>query len=253
MLHIVKMGGKIIEDEFLLDNFLKNFQLLHGSKILIHGGGSYASLLLKKLGFYTKIVEGRRITNSKTLEVLALSYAGLLNKQIVASLRTLNEGAIAIGFSGADGNIICSFSRSVRAIDYGHVGDFNKKSVNIKCLYSLIQLNYVPILCSLTCDAKGNLLNTNADTIASYIAIAMSEIEEIFLHFCFEKKGVLKNMKNANSFLSKINFSTPEKFRNGILPKLENAFYAIKKEVRWVNILHPSSLLRRKDKTLLFL
>lgn len=253
MLHIVKIGGKIIEDDFLLKIFLKKFQTFHGSKIIIHGGGLYASGLLKKLGVYAKIVEGRRITNTKTLEVLVLSYAGLLNKQVVACLQTLDGRAIAIGLSGVDGNIIYSFNRSVKIINYGHVGDFTKKSVNIKCIYSLIQLNYVPVLCSLNCDAKGNLLNTNADTVASYIAISMNEIEEISLHFCLEKKGVLKNIKNANSFLSKMNLSMSEKFRDGILLKINNAFYTLKKGLRKISILHPSSLLRAKNKTFLFL
>lgn len=250
MLHIVKMGGKLIEDEFLLDTFLKNFHMLRGSKILIHGGGAYASVLSKRLGLYTKIVEGRRITNTKTLEVLVMIYAGLLNKEIVASLQSL--GTNVVGLSGADGNLLCSFSRSVKFIDYGYVGDFNKKSVNIKYVYSLIQLKYVPVFCAITYDKKGNLLNTNADTIASYIAITMSEIEEISLHYCFEKKGVLRNMEYANSYYTKINFVNIEYFRNGMLPKLENAFYALKKGVRKVSLGHPFSL-RVKDKTLLYL
>lgn len=255
MLHIVKMGGKLIEDEFLLDTFLKNFHLLCGSKILIHGGGSYASVLSKRVGLNTKIVEGRRITNTKTLEVLVMIYAGLLNKVIVANLQKL--GIAVFGLSGADGNFLCSFSRSVKFIDYGYVGDFNKKSVNIKCLYSFLQLKYVPVFCAITYDKKGNLLNTNADTIASYIAITMSEIEKISLHYCFEKKGVLRNMAYANSYYTKINIVNIEYFRNGMLPKLENAFYALKKGVRKVNLGHPSSLTvmgaRVKDKTLLYL
>lgn len=254
MLHIVKMGGKLIEDEYLLDTFLKNFHMLCGSKILIHGGGSYASVLSKRVGLRTKIVEGRRITTSKTLEVLVMIYAGLLNKEIVASLQKL--GTAVLGLSGVDVSLLCSFSRSVKFIDYGYVGDFNKKSVNIKCLYSLLQLKYVPVFCAITYDKKGNLLNTNADTIASYIAITMSEIEKISLHYCFEKKGVLRNMAYANSYYTKINIVNIENFRNGMLPKLENAFYALKKGVRKVSLGHPSSLKlkkRVKDKTLLYL
>ncbi|AGC66990.1 acetylglutamate kinase [Candidatus Uzinura diaspidicola str. ASNER] len=255
MLHVVKIGGKLIEDEFLLDTFLKNFHKLRGSKILIHGGGKYASILSKRLGLYPKIVKGRRITNMKTLEVLIMSYAGLLNKALVASLEKL--GTSTLGLSGADGNLIQSIRRYVKSIDYGHVGDFNKESVNIKDLYSLIQLNYVPVFCAITHDAKGHLLNTNADTIASYIAISMKEIEEICLHYCFEKRGILRNLEDANSYYTKINFDNFYKFRifyQGMIPKLENAFYALKKGVRKVNILHPSSLFcRRKDKTLLYL
>lgn len=253
MLHIVKIGGKIVEDEFLLDIFLKNFKTFHGYKILVHGGGSYASVILKKLGFYAKIIEGRRITNTKTLEVLLLSYAGLLNKQIVVKLQNLDGGAIAIGLSGVDGNIICSFNRTVKSIDYGHVGNFTKNSINIKCIYSLIQLNYIPVLCSLSSDKKGNFFNINADTIACYIAITMIEIEEISLHFCLEKQGVLKNRKYTNYFLSKIIFSYIKNIMNGIFPKIKNAFYAFKKGTRKVNILHPYSLIRIKNKTLLFL
>lgn len=245
------MGGKLIEDEFLLDTFLKNFHMLRGSKILIHGGGADASVLSKRLGLYTKIVEGRRITNTKTLEVLVMIYAGLLNKEIVASLQTL--GTNGIGLSGVDGKLLCSFSRSVKFIDYGYVGDFNKKSVNIKYVYSLIQLKFVPVFCAITYDNKGNLLNTNADTIASYIAITMSEIEEISLHYCFEKKGILRNLEYANSYYTIINFVNIEYFRNGMLPKLENAFYALKKGVRKVSLGNPYSLIRVKDKTLLYL
>lgn len=249
MLHVVKMGGNLIVDEFLLDTFLKKFNMLYGSKILIHGGGSYASVLLKKLGIYPKMIEGRRITNTKTLEVLVMNYAGILNKKLVAKLQSL--GTTALGFSGADGNIICSFSRSVKSIDYGRVGDLNKNSINIKYLYSLIQLNVVPIFCAITHDLKGNLLNTNADTIASYLAITMSEIEEIYLHYCLEKQGVLRNIDDANSYYTKINFDVIENIRNGMYPKLENAFYALKKGVRKVSIGY--SFSKVKDKTLLYL
>lgn len=254
MLHVVKIGGKLIEDEFLLDTFLKNFHMLRGSKILIHGGGKYASILSKKLGIYPFLIEGRRITNMKTLEVLVMSYAGLLNKELVTRLQFL--GTNALGLSGADGNLLCSFRRSVKNINYGHVGDFNKKSINIKYLYSLIQLNYVPILCPITHDDKGHLINTNADTIASHIAICMSEIEEIYLHYCFEKKGILKNMKYINSYYTKVKFSNFINFKiitHGMIPKFENAFYAIKRGVRKVSIGHSSSIRRVMDKTLLYL
>lgn len=254
MLHVVKMGGKLIEDEFLLKNFLKNFHKLRGSKILIHGGGKYASILSKRLGLYPKIVEGRRITNTKTLEILIMSYAGLLNKELVVSLEAF--GTKVLGLSGADGNIICSIRRYVKTINYGHVGDLNKESVNIKDIYSILQLNYVPVFCAITHDTKGHLLNTNADTIASSIAISMNEIEEIYLHYCFEKKGLLRNLENANSYYTNINIETFYKFRivhHGMNPKLGNAFYALKKGVRKVNILHPSSFLSQKtDKTLLY-
>lgn len=254
MLHVVKMGGNLIEDEFLLKNFLNNFHKLRGSKILIHGGGKYASLLSKRLGLYPKIVNGRRITNTKTLEILIMSYAGLLNKELVASLEAF--GTKALGLSGADVNLICSIRRYVKTIDYGNVGDFNKESVNIKNLYSFIQLNYVPVFCAITHDTKGHLLNTNADTIASYIAISMNEIEEIYLHFCFEKKGLLRYLEDANSYYLSINIETFYKFRivhHGMNPKLVNAFYALKKGVRKVNLLHSASILRRMtDKTLFY-
>lgn len=254
MLHVVKIGGKLIEDEFLLKNFLKNFHKLRGSKILIHGGGKYASFLSKKLGLYPKIVEGRRITNTKTLEILIMSYAGLLNKELVASLEGF--GTNALGLSGADGNLIYSIRRYVKTIDYGYVGDFNKESVNIKDIYSIIQLNYVPVFCAITHDTKGHLLNTNADTIASCIAISMNEIEEINLHFCFEKKGLLSNLENANSYYTYINIDDFYNFsivHNGMNPKIVNVFYALKKGVRKVSILHPSSVLRQMtDKTLFY-
>lgn len=253
MLHIVKMGGKLIEDEFLLDIFLKNFHMLRGDKILVHGGGKYSSTISRRLGFFSKIIKGRRITTTKILEILAMSYAGLLNKKIVANLQA--QGTNALGLSGADGNFLCSFRRSIKSINYGHVGDFKKNSISLNSLYSLIQLNYVPVFCAITHDDKGNLLNTNADTIASYIAITMSEIEEIYLHYCFEKKGVLSNIDDANSFYKKISFEEFSIYYFGMNPKLENAFYAKKKGVKNVNICHPSSLkiLKDKDKTMLYL
>lgn len=254
MLHIVKMGGKLIEDEFLLDTFLKYFHMLRGSKVLIHGGGIYASVLSKRVGLNSKMVEGRRITNTKTLEVLVMIYAGLINKDIVACLQKL--GTNSLGLSGADGNILSTLSRTVKFIDYGNVGDFNKKSINIKYLYLFIQLKFVPVFCAITHDKKGYLLNTNADSISAYIAISMSEIEEISLHYCFEKKGVIRNMEKTNSYYTKINIVNIEIFSNGMLPKLENAFYALKKGVRKVSLGHPISLsnsVKDKDKTLLFL
>lgn len=254
MLHVVKMGGSLIEDEFLLKNFLNNFHKLRGSKILIHGGGKYASFLSKRLGLDPKITEGRRITNTKTLEILILSYAGLLNKELVASLEGF--GTNALGLSGVDGNLICSIRRYVKTINYGHVGDFNKESINIKDIYSILQLNYVPVFCAITHDTKGHLLNTNADTIASSIAIYMNEIEEIYLHYCFEKKGLLSDLEDANSYYTNINIETFYTFRivhHGMNPKLGNAFYALKKGVRTVGIQHSSSDFRKMtDKTLFY-
>lgn len=254
MLHVIKMGGKLIEDEFLLDKFLKEFNMLCGDKILIHGGGKYASILSKKIGISPKIVDGRRITNMKTLEILVMSYAGILNKELVTRLQSL--GTNALGFSGADANLINSFRRNIKYINYGYVGDFNKKSVNIKSLYSLIQLNYVPIICSITHDDKGHLMNTNADTIASYIAISMNEIEEIYLHFCLEKKGILRERNNINNYYTNINFDLFSNFRiltYGMIPKFENAYNAIKKGIKIVRIGHPYFLRGVNNKTIFYL
>ncbi len=237
-LEIVKIGGNIIEDENILANFLKDFSSINENKILVHGGGKSATKLASKLGLKPVMVEGRRITDKPNLDIAVMVYAGLINKNIVAGLQS--ENCNAIGFSGVDANIILSEKRPVKDIDYGFVGDIVK--VDNTALKLFIENGYTPVFCAITYDKKGQLLNTNADTIASEIAIAMSESYKVSLNYIFELKGVLKNFEDKNSVIPFINI---EKYKqlvqdgivsNGMLPKLHNCFNALKRGVQKVKI-----------------
>ena len=195
-LTIVKVGGVILDDNLLFEEFLKNFSLINENKIIVHGGGIIASNYMIRLGIIPKMVNGRRITDSKTLDIAVMTYAGLINKKIVSKLQKLNCNSI--GLSGTDGNLIKSKIRKVNKIDYGFVGDIEK--INDEFLFNLLNSNLTPTICSLTHDKKGQLLNTNADTIASEIAIAMSKYYNVTLKYCFDKSGVLMD-QNSNTCL----------------------------------------------------
>ena len=182
-LTIVKVGGVILNDSVLFDEFLKNFSRINEYKIIVHGGGIIASNYMIRLGIIPKMINGRRITDSKTLDIAIMTYAGLVNKKIVSKLQDLNCNSI--GLSGADGNLIKSKIRKVNKIDYGFVGDIEK--VNDEFLLDLLNSNLTPAICSLTHDNKGQLLNTNADTIASELGIAMSKYFKVTLKYCFDK------------------------------------------------------------------
>src|ERR1051326_3861462 len=200
---IVKIGGNVIDDEKELKKFLSAFAAVRGNKILVHGGGKIASELAKKLGITQQMVNGRRITDAETLKVATMVYAGLLNKQIVTLLQS--EKNNALGLSGADLDVMRAEKRKNSAVDYGFVGDILPDGINAGMIAMLLEKNIVPVFCSLTHDGKGQLLNTNADTIASSLAVAMAKKFEVQLSFCFEKKGVLKNMDDEHSLISKMN------------------------------------------------
>ncbi|WP_185850132.1 acetylglutamate kinase [Blattabacterium cuenoti] len=251
-IHVVKIGGHLINNEKLLNYSLESFCNLIGDKILIHGGGEKADSISDKMGIPKRIVEGRRITNKDTLDIVVMTYAGIINKNIVAKLQSYQCNAL--GFSGADGNCIKSSTRKDNNIDYGYVGDITDKSINTDLIRFLLKIDIIPVFCSITHDGRGTLLNTNADTIAAYIAISLSKYYQVELHFCFEKKGVLRNIKDSESFYRKINFSLFQKIKkdhtminHGMIPKLENAFLALKNGVTKVNIGHPFHLLSNND------
>lgn len=237
-LTVVKIGGNVIDNAKLLDQVLSDFTQLEGAKILVHGGGKLATRLAEKLDIEAKFHEGRRITGEAMLEIAVMSYAGSINKSIVAKLQAF--GLNAIGLSGADGNLVSSEKRPVKTVDFGFVGDVKK--VNSEGLSKLIQFGFCPIFTAITHDGHGQLLNTNADTIASEIAIAMSGVYESKLLYCFDKPGVLENSENDGSVISTLDseryrqLKSLNKVHSGMLPKLDNCFRALENGVSEVKI-----------------
>jgi len=237
-LSVVKIGGNIIENEKELARFMILFSQIQGPKILVHGGGKKATAMSEKLGIKTTMVQGRRITDKKSLEVAVMTYGGLVNKSIVASLQALKCNAI--GLSGADAGIIKAIKRPVDSVDFGFVGDI--VSVHTQALLTFLQTGLVPVFCALTHDGEGQLLNTNADTIASELAIALTKEYTTTLYYCFEKPGVLGDVSSDNSVISHINKQTyfsllkEHTIAGGMLPKLENCFYALDHSVHKVCI-----------------
>ena len=237
-LTLVKVGGKIVEELETLQQLLSDFSKIEGHKVLVHGGGRSATAIAAKLGIESQMINGRRVTDSEMLKVVTMVYGGLVNKQIVAGLQALNVNAL--GLTGADLNYMQSEKRPVKEVDYGFVGDVKK--VNADILSDLIAKNVVPVLAPLTHDKKGNLLNTNADTIAGEAAKALARYFELSLMFCFEKKGVLMDENDNDSVIPKLN---PELFKEyvekgiiqgGMIPKLENSFEALNAGVKQVII-----------------
>jgi len=249
-LSIIKIGGNVIENQDELSKFLLSFSQLEGLKILVHGGGKLATQLATQLGVESKIFQGRRITDADTLKIITMVYAGLTNKNIVAKLQSLDCNAI--GLSGADGDTIQAHKRPVRDIDYGFAGDV--EGVNSDIISQLLNAGLTPVFCAMTHNGHGQLLNTNADTIAAELAIGMSSIYESTLYYCFEKKGVLMDVNDDDSVVTAINSKSYETLlaenviADGMLPKMENCFHALKNNVKKVCIgdtemLNPNSNL----------
>jgi acetylglutamate kinase len=245
-LYIIKIGGNVLDDEKSLKSFLKDFASIQAPKILIHGGGKIATKLGEQLGIQSNYVKGRRITDAPTLDLVTMVYGGLVNKQIVAQLQSLNCNAM--GLTGADGNLIKAVKRPVGDVDFGFVGDITTESVNSTLLYFLLKQNVIPIFAPLT-HANGSMLNTNADTIASVLAISLSKHFDTRLIYCFEKTGVLRDVNKEDSVITSLNKQLYEKLlkdgalHDGILPKLENAFAAINSGVKEVLIGEHTNLL----------
>ena len=235
---VIKIGGNIIDDDAKLALFLKSFAALNEKKILIHGGGKLATRLAAQLNIQQQLVDGRRITDAETLKIVTMVYTGAINKNIVAQLQS--EKCNAIGISGADGNAIVAHKRKHATIDFGFVGDVD--SVNTSFLQSLIENNICPIVAPITHDGKGQLLNTNADTIAQEIAKALSKIYHVTLIYSFEKAGVLLDTEKEDSVIPVLTPSKYEELRSkgkifaGMIPKLDNAFAALKQGVNKVII-----------------
>ena len=251
-LTLIKVGGKIVEEPESLKLLLSEFSKIPGHKVLVHGGGRSATTLATQLGIESKMINGRRITDEEMLKVVTMVYGGLVNKKIVAGLQAL--GVNALGLTGADLNYMRSEKRPVAEVDYGFVGDV--KEVDADILSDLISKDVVPVLAPLTHDKKGNLLNTNADTIAGEAAKALAKYFDVTLMYCFEKKGVLANENDDESVIARINPATFEKLvaegiiSGGMIPKLENAFDALKSGVKRVVITRADDISSVKGTTI---
>lgn len=245
-LQIVKIGGNIVNNKDQLNAFLEEFAELTPPKILVHGGGSSASDICKKLGIPIQMTNGRRITDGPALDVAVMVYAGLINKNIVAKLQGLSCNAL--GLSGADLNIIPAEKRTGTEIDYGFVGDIEPDTINTYFIKRLLDEQIVPVFPAITHDTNGQLLNTNADTIAATLAIALTNKYEVSLTYCFEKTGVLKDVEDESSLfsnLTKDQFSDLKKdgtIHEGMIPKLDTGFEALSKNVHKVHIKHVKNL-----------
>ena len=243
-LAVVKIGGNVIEDVVALQSFLIKFAQIQGPKILIHGGGKKATAMAKQLGVPVEMVDGRRITDAQNLDIITMLYGGKINKNIVAQLQGL--GCNAIGLSGADGNAIQAIKRPVKEIDYGFVGDV--VNVNNSFFQLLLKGELTPVCCAISHDQKGQLLNTNADTIAASIAKSLADIFDVTLYYCFEKQGVLKDKSDENSVIKAIDKLIYDELvksglvTDGMLPKLQNCFEALQHQVSRVCIGQPSML-----------
>ena len=243
MIQVIKIGGGVLENEAQRDAFLRQFAAIEGPKVLVHGGGRLATTMAERLGVETQMIDGRRVTDKETLDIVTMVYGGLVNKQVVAQLQTM--GVNAIGLTGVDGGWMKSVKRPIKnGIDYGYVGDVME--VNGFYLRMLIGMGLTPVIAPITYGAEGLLLNTNADTVASMTAISLEP--EVQLTFCFEKAGVLSNPDDESSLIARI---TPETYTQlkadgiisgGMIPKIDNAFAAIEHGVQSVRITHASNL-----------
>jgi len=243
---VLKIGGNVIDNPSALEAVLRDFAAWRSPKILVHGGGKIANNLMEKLGIMPKMVEGRRITDRETLDVVTMVYAGLINKNMVATLQS--HACNAIGLTGADANLIPAIKRPVKDIDYGFVGDLNPCCISADTLANLIKAGLVPVMAPVTHDRTGLLLNTNADTIASSIAIALAKIFRVQLVFCFEKNGVLRDPDDEQSVIDFIDEALYRQYKEegiitaGMIPKLDNAFAALQSGVDEVRLCSPEGL-----------
>lgn len=248
---VIKIGGNVIDNEEALNAFLARFAAIEGDKILVHGGGKLASRLQKELGQEVQMIDGRRVTDRATLDVVTMVYAGLVNKQIIAKLQAL--GCNAIGLSGADGNIVRAHRRPAKPIDYGFVGDID--GVDTTMLRSLLEAGLTPVFSAIMHDGAGTLLNCNADSVTQAVALGAAQLAPTDLVFCFEKHGVLSDAENDDSVIARI---TPDSYlqlkadgivSGGMIPKIENALRAVEQGVRTVRIKHADDLLEESAGT----
>lgn len=249
---VVKIGGNVIDDPAVLKRFLGEFASLEGPKILVHGGGKLATRLAERLELQVQMVDGRRITDKGTLDVVTMVYAGLVNKQLVAGLQA--AGCNALGLSGADGNALTARRRPPEPVDYGFVGDIEK--VDHALLGRLLEGGITPVFCAIMHDGKGTLLNCNADSVASSVALGAAQVAPTELIFCFEKAGVLRDPDDATTLIREITAATYPPLKadgtvsKGMIPKIENALKAVANGVRSVTIKHSDNLLDETGTTI---
>ncbi len=246
---VVKIGGNVIDSAEAFAPFMEAFAKLEGKKILVHGGGKIATRLAKQMEVETTMIEGRRVTDKAMLDIVVMTYAGLINKDVVATLQ--KHGCNAIGLSGADGNAIKATKRPANPIDFGFVGDIDPTNVNDHLIKVLLDGGITPVYCAITHNGEGTLLNCNADTIASSVALAASRIAPTELIYCFEKRGVLRDIEDETSVIKSItseNFTSLKAegvIHTGMIPKIDNALKAIKLGVSKVTIKHSEDLLEQ--------
>jgi acetylglutamate kinase len=244
MTTVVKIGGNVIDNPDELRTFIADFAAMPGRKVLVHGGGKVATQISSALGIQTQMIEGRRVTDAQTIDVVTMVYGGLINKRIVAQLQS--KGCNSIGLSGADGNVIAAHRRPAKPIDYGFVGDIDR--VNADLIVALLNQGVTPVFCALTHDGAGNMLNCNADTIASSVATALAAKEPTELIYCFEKAGVMLDVDDPTSVIPTVDAESFARLKaegtvhSGMLPKLENALHTVGAGVSSVIIKHSRSL-----------
>lgn len=247
MINVVKIGGNVIDNPTALESFLRDFAKMEGPKILVHGGGKEATRMSEGMGIKATMIEGRRVTDRATLDIVTMVYAGLINKRIVAMLQSM--GCDAVGLTGADGNAIPATRRNPVPVDYGFVGDIDTARVNDSFISSLLRHGNVPVFCAICHDEKGGLLNCNADSIAAAVACGVSRIGDTRLTYCFEKPGVMTDINDENSVIPLV---TPESFVRlkeegvvaaGMIPKLQNALKSASEGVKEVRICSAENLI----------
>ena len=244
MIQVIKIGGGVLENEAQRDAFLRQFAAIEGPKVLVHGGGRLATTMAERLGVETHMIDGRRVTDKETLDIVTMVYGGLVNKQVVAQLQTM--GVNAIGMTGADGGWMKAVKRPIKnGIDYGFVGDVVE--VNGAHLRTLLDNGLTPVIAPITYSTEGLLLNTNADTVASQTAISLAP--DVQLTFCFEKVGVLRDADDETSLIPRISRESYKQLladgivSGGMIPKIDNAFAALERGVKSVRITHANNLL----------
>lgn len=247
VLKVVKIGGNVVDSPEALREFASLFVRLDGPKILVHGGGKEATRLSAALGIETRMIDGRRVTDAATIDVVTMVYAGLINKRVVVLLQSL--GVNAMGVCGADASLIKAVRRPAAPVDYGFVGDISTEGVNTGYIAKMISDGITPVFCAITHDGAGQLLNCNADSVASAVAVAMSQKMDTELYYCFEKIGVLSDPDDPNSLITEIDTESFAEYKEkgivsgGMIPKIANSITAVNQGVRKVHIKLAKNLL----------